>query len=100
MSATRKSASRFGKSVRDVVSGASRYALLEGDCLELMPRDPPGTVDLILTDHVTRNDGTRYLASGRLQGASGATSGVIPEPMATPYVAGLSWGAGLAASGL
>lgn len=50
MNATGKAAPRFGKSVRDVVSRASRYSLLEGDCLELMPRVPPGTVDLILTD--------------------------------------------------
>lgn len=45
-----KAASRFGRSVRDVVSGVSRYSLSEGDCLELMPRVPPGTVDLILAD--------------------------------------------------
>ena len=38
------------KSVRDVVSGRSRFALVEGDCLELMPDLPPGSVDLILTD--------------------------------------------------
>ena len=50
MHTTGKATHRVGKSVRVVVSGQSRYALLEGDCLELMPRVPPGTVDLILTD--------------------------------------------------
>jgi hypothetical protein len=50
--------------------------------------------------HVTRNEGTPYFTPGRLQRASGATSGLIPEPIAAPYVVGLPWGAGLDASGL